>query len=79
LNSQVVPDAIGGLEQLEELRLASNNLVSLPDSIGLISNLKLLDVSGNRLRVLPDSISKCRYILGPSHFFLLNSEQESSL
>ena len=45
----------------------------------LLSNLKLLDVSGNRLRVLPDSISKCRYILGPSHFFLLNSEQESSL
>ena len=60
LNLQEVPDAIGGLEHLEELRLASNDLVSLPDSIGLLSNLKILDVSGNRLRVLPDTISKCR-------------------
>jgi len=60
LNSQDVPDAIGGLEHLKELRLASNDLVSLPNSIGLLSNLKILDVSGNRLRVLPDTISKCR-------------------
>jgi Leucine-rich repeat (LRR) protein len=57
---QAVPDAIGGLEHLEELRLASNALVALPDSIGLLSNLKILDVSGNKLRTLPDSISKCR-------------------
>jgi Leucine-rich repeat (LRR) protein len=58
--SQAVPDAIGGLEHLEELRLASNALIALPDSIGLLSNLKILDVSGNKLRSLPDSISKCR-------------------
>lgn len=58
---QVIPDAIGGLDCLEELRLSSNLLVSLPDSIGLLSNLKILDVSGNRLKSLPDSISKCRY------------------
>ena len=56
---QAVPDAIGGLQHLEELRLASNVLVSLPDSIGLLSNLKVLDVSSNKLRSLPDSISRC--------------------
>uniref|UniRef100_A0ACD5ZIZ0 Uncharacterized protein n=1 Tax=Avena sativa TaxID=4498 RepID=A0ACD5ZIZ0_AVESA len=60
---QTVPDAIAGLEHLEELRLGSNALVALPDSIGLLSNLKILDVSGNKLRSLPDSISKCRSLV----------------
>nr|CAD1820087.1 unnamed protein product [Ananas comosus var. bracteatus] len=60
---KVIPDAIGGLDCLEELRLSSNLLVSLPDSIGLLSNLKILDVSGNRLKSLPDSISKCRSLV----------------
>jgi Leucine-rich repeat (LRR) protein len=57
---QVIPDAIGGLDHLEELRLSANSLVSLPDSIGLLSNLKILNVANNRLRALSDSISKCR-------------------
>lgn len=60
---QAVPDAIAGLEYLEELHLSSSSLVSLPDSIGLLLNLKILDVSANKLKSLPDSISKCRYYL----------------
>jgi len=43
----------GGLDHLEELRLAANSLISLPDTIGLLSNLKVLNVSSNRLRALP--------------------------
>ncbi|EHA8587695.1 Plant intracellular Ras-group-related LRR protein 1 [Cocos nucifera] len=59
----IIPDAIAGLEYLEELHLSSNLLVTLPDSIGLLSNLKILDVSGNKLKALPDSISRCRSLV----------------
>ncbi|THG23464.1 hypothetical protein TEA_020369 [Camellia sinensis var. sinensis] len=60
---QAIPDSIGGLENLEELNLASNLLDSLPDSIGLLLNLKILNVSGNKLFALPDSICHCRSLV----------------
>lgn len=58
----MIPDSIAGLENLEELNVATNLLDSLPDSIGLLQKLKYLNVSGNKLSFLPDSICHCRYV-----------------
>jgi Leucine-rich repeat (LRR) protein len=72
---QTLPDAIGALDNLEELRLSNNALTSLPDSMGLMSNLKILDVSGNKLKSLPDSICQCRCVKKLSHLIIGPSVQ----
>ncbi|CAL9020803.1 unnamed protein product [Prunus brigantina] len=50
-----LPNDIGCLSYLEELKLSGNNFVSLPASIGCLSKLKLFWVSGcQKLQQLPD-------------------------
>ncbi len=51
-----MPDSIGNLINLEELRLSHNQLESLPYSIGNLINLQRLDLYNNKLSSLPDSI-----------------------
>lgn len=53
-----LPNSIGELTRLKELRISGNQLRELPDSIGNLSQLQRLWASGNRLRNLPDSIGK---------------------
>ncbi|KAJ8772276.1 hypothetical protein K2173_027453 [Erythroxylum novogranatense] len=61
--TQMIPDSIAGLENLEELNLASNPLEALPDAISFLQNLKILDVSSNKLETLPDTICHCRSLV----------------
>jgi leucine-rich repeat protein SHOC2 len=52
----VLPNSIGNLTNLTELKLNGNQLTSLPDSIGNLTNLTELNLDGNQLASLPDSI-----------------------
>ncbi|WP_025741811.1 leucine-rich repeat domain-containing protein [Aquimarina pacifica] len=44
------------LPNLEELRLADNNLVALPEEIGKLTNLKILSLNDNDIVHIPDAI-----------------------
>lgn len=52
----VLPQEIGHLKHLKELRLYENRLQELPESIGELSNLTYLDISDNRLTNLPPQL-----------------------
>ena len=56
---EFLPEEIGDLESLEEMRLGQNQLVSLPESIGKLKNLVVLKLTYNSLRSIPESISEC--------------------
>ncbi|GJP29698.1 hypothetical protein CLOM_g19326 [Closterium sp. NIES-68] len=51
-----VPESIGLLDWIVELRLANNGLVVLPQAIGNLFCLSVLDASCNKLVELPESI-----------------------
>ena len=51
-----LPESIGNLESLIELRLDHNHLISLPESIGDLSSLVRLYLQYNDLTSLPESI-----------------------
>lgn len=44
-----LPESIGNLTNLTELRLRANQLTSLPESIGNLTNLTYLDLDNNQL------------------------------
>lgn len=52
----ILPNSIGELEQLRELRLSSNHLTELPESIGDLVNLVELRLNSNDLISLPTSL-----------------------
>lgn len=54
----ILPQEIGRLKQLKELRLYENRLKELPESIGELSNLTYLDISDNQLKNLPPQLFK---------------------
>ena len=51
-----IPDALGDLESLTELRLSGNNLTALPRTLGKLTQLRILDLRFNRIATLPDSL-----------------------
>jgi Leucine-rich repeat (LRR) protein len=51
-----LPETIGGLIRLEELRLGGNRLAILPAAIGELINLKWFNLSSNGLRTLPEEL-----------------------
>jgi leucine-rich repeat protein SHOC2 len=51
-----LPESIGNLSNLIELRLGRNQLTSLPESIGNCTNLIYIDLWHNQLTSLPESI-----------------------
>lgn len=53
-----LPDSIGKLNNLTELILSDNRIVTLPRSIEGLSKLKKLDIHANQLMNLPDSIGE---------------------
>ena len=53
-----LPDAVGGLTQLQSLSLASCGLHQLPDAFGRLQRLSALDVRHNSLQQLPASLGK---------------------
>ena len=55
-----LPDFLGQLTQLTELRLSSNQLATLPDSLGQLNQLTVLDLTDNQLRTLPDWLGQLR-------------------
>jgi Leucine-rich repeat (LRR) protein len=52
-----LPEAIGSLTQLEELRLDLNQVSVLPASIGQLLSLRVLTLSDNSLVALPQEMS----------------------
>jgi GTPase SAR1 family protein len=54
----VLPEAIGQLNQLRELKLSFNKMKTLPTFIDRLTALQLLDLSGNGLSVLPEAIGQ---------------------
>src|SRR5690606_16557512 len=59
-NLNTLPESIGNLKALKEIKLYNNNLNTLPESIGNLKALKKLDISNNNLSILPDSIAKLK-------------------
>ncbi|XP_071857022.1 leucine-rich repeat 47 [Bombus fervidus] len=57
-----LPQQIGKLESLVNLKASQNMLSFLPQSLGKLHNLKYLDVSKNKLRYLPGSIRNLHFI-----------------
>jgi Leucine-rich repeat (LRR) protein len=55
-----LPNNIGNLINLRELRLHSNNINTLPSTIGNLTQLSELMLSDNELNVLPDSFRNLR-------------------
>ena len=55
-----LPESIGNLTSLIELRLYNNQLKNLPDTIGNLKNLRELHLMNNPLTSLPDSIGKLK-------------------
>jgi len=51
-----LPESIGALVGLKELRLDDNQLTALPESIGALVGLKTLNLYNNQLTALPESI-----------------------
>jgi Leucine-rich repeat (LRR) protein len=69
-----LPDSIGNLINLRELKLYNNQLESLPDSIGNLINLQELWVGHNSLKNLPDSIGN---LLNLKELYLSDNKLES--
>lgn len=53
-----LPEAVGALTSLKELRLSNNRLTTLPRSLGKLVDLKLLIVDHNQLVSIPGN---CRF------------------
>ena len=58
LGLDMVPDSIGQLTSLTELRLDGNQLTTVPDSIGQLTSLTYLSLRDNQLTTVPDSIGQ---------------------
>eukprot|EP00944_MAST-04C_sp_MAST-4C-sp1_P015100 g15100.t1 len=58
-----LPDSVGNLQNLLELKVFNNRLKSLPDRVGNLQNLLLLYVFNNRLESLPDSVGNLQSLL----------------
>lgn len=57
----VIPEAILGLDQLQQLYLSENQIEALPEAMPLcLTELTVLNLDGNRINVLPDSIGHWR-------------------
>jgi len=55
-----IPEEIGTLRSLKELKLSGNPLEALPDSIGQLSHLETLDISSTSIKKLPKTISQLK-------------------
>ncbi|GBG34688.1 E3 ubiquitin-protein ligase RLIM [Hondaea fermentalgiana] len=51
-----IPDNIGDLSMLSNLRLEINNFTSYPEAVNTISNLQQLSLASNSLTAIPDTI-----------------------
>ncbi len=58
-----LPESIGDLTAMEDLRLSENHLSSLPDSIGNLTCLEILHLYGNTLSSLPDTIGNLKLLV----------------
>lgn len=55
-----LPESIGNLVSLRELKIAWNQLTTLPESIGNLKSLQRLEISRNELTTLPESIGNLK-------------------
>lgn len=51
-----LPESVGSLQSLRELRLSNNKLAALPRAIGDLTNLTLLAVDHNQLMSIPGKV-----------------------
>jgi len=63
----VVPNSIGNLANLTELKLFGDSIASLPPTIGSLTNLKHLHLHNNVLTNLPDEIIKLQNLRLPTN------------
>ncbi len=64
LGLPTLPEAIGQLQQLQDLDLARNQLTVLPESIGQLKQLQSLDLDSNQLTELPEFIGQLTQLQG---------------
>jgi len=60
---KLLPNSIGKLQDLTDMRVFNNRIQSLPDTVGKLRNLILLFVYNNRLKSLPDSVGNLKNLL----------------
>lgn len=51
-----LPDDIGSLENLRELRASENKIVRIPQSIGALRKLEILSLAHNQIQHIPDEL-----------------------
>ena len=78
-NITILPESVGNLSELQQLRLQNNNLSLIPSSIGNLSELNTLKVYLNpNLETIPDEIGQLTNLdTLKIHFNHLNSLPES--
>lgn len=58
-----LPENIGDLQNLREIRIDHNQITRLPDSICTLQHLRLLHIDGNPITSLPEEIGKLSELL----------------
>ena len=53
-----IPPELGGLADLEDLRLSGNQLTSAPPELGRLAKLEVLLLDGNRLTSIPETLGR---------------------
>ena len=64
----MIPDSIGRLECVEDLKLSNNKISELPDQIGKLKNLKVLELDENELTYISNYIGECHQVIIVSFF-----------
>jgi Leucine-rich repeat (LRR) protein len=61
---QPIPDWLGGLSSLNELRITSDTITSLPDSLCALPSLKEIFIDCAKLAALPENIGSLKNLTG---------------
>jgi len=61
-----LPESIGNLKNLKNLKMTNNQLGEIPEKFGDLENLEELDLTGNSLKTLPESFGNLKNLMSLS-------------